>query len=212
MKRIYLFITLLVLISLGLFLYYKKNTIEFVDKKIAISSQLFCEQQWLEAKKTNASAYNNGPSNLITINVDSDPDKETLGLCSVSPNGKGKGDLIKTVFIIDDSKHENALLYSNTDYEFQRSVVFENLRSEDVDKDGVDEIIYKSYGWSSQGGANNVFLYSPLHKQLFLIIENIALDNNGKVTKKVSFSKNIEKSPKLFVQLLEKELNEWSAR
>ena len=103
-----------------------------------------------------------GPS--FYFNFDIDQDREIIGLCE--PDGWG-GYMVLFVLDKQNEKYEPVLVKDRGDAFVKRYYKFANLRIRDIDKDGIDEIIFEERGWYGGGGVFYLHLYSPKHQEWF---------------------------------------------
>lgn len=96
------------------------------------------------------------------LNFDIDEDKEIIGLCWTKETDK-KGLLI----ILDKQNNQYKPVLEKEGEKHQRHYIFENLKINDIDEDGIDEIIYKETGWYIAGGNSYLHLYSPKYQEWF---------------------------------------------
>ena len=96
------------------------------------------------------------------LNFDSDEDKEIIGLC-----WKGEYDKKGLLFVLDKQNNQYKSVLEKEGETYQRYYTFENLKTNDVDGDGIDEIIYEEEGWYIAGGRSYLHLYSPKYQEWF---------------------------------------------
>ncbi len=141
------------------------STFKFIEEEEYATALLFCLEKYKEHELVlevlRIEPYLQSASFL---NFDSDEDKEIISLCW---NGEysGKEGIL---FVLDKQNNQWKSVWEKEGGIDQRYFTFENLRINDVDNDGIDEIIYEERGWYGGGGNNYLHLYSPKYDEWFL--------------------------------------------
>jgi len=191
-----------------------KESTEFIIKEELIpEASEFCYQRkerlgayWYHCFEVLAAGDSEsyvGPS--FYFNFDEDQDKEILGSCEPDLWGgymvifvlDKKDDEYKTVLIKDRGKENYGQRYFN----------FADLRVRDIDKDGIDEIIFYESGWYGGGGDNYLHLYSPKYNEWFWRNDWWAIDiESGERSGGTNFSVNLDlEKYKVFKEFLLKQ-------
>ncbi len=119
----------------------------------------FCTRKGPSAFHGNYTGY----LSKLSMNFDNDKDKEIVGVCST-----GQSDKEGLLYVLDLSNGEYVSIFEEEgSIQHQRFYDFQNLMIKDVDKDGIDEIIYEGKGWAMSGGESWLKLYSPKYKEWF---------------------------------------------
>lgn len=119
--------------------------------------------------KAGQKFYNNDEVSYLSFNFDQDADKEILALCDKDTTKDQAKDYMSLI-VLDKKDNEYKVVYSS-DYEalaledaYPEGGYFRNLKLEDIDKDGIDEII-----WTN--GTTDVFkmvnIYNPKTNQSY---------------------------------------------
>jgi hypothetical protein len=123
------------------------------------------------------------------LNFDKDKDLEIACLCEGS-SGEG---LKIVLYILDKKNNEYKPVFEEKRVIVaQHEVYFEGLKAEDVDKDGIDEIIFSEDIWGALGGWSKMFLYSPLYKEWFWKKVSSERLESGERKLSTEFSPNLE--------------------
>ena len=121
------------------------------------------------------------------LNFDADGEMEILGVC------KGPGDFGMLLFVLDKKDSQYVPVLEKEGQVGQRYYTFQNLKTNDVDEDGIDEIIFEESAWYGGGGNSYVHLYAPKYQQWFWRDNWWAIDiGTGKRSEGVNFSPNLE--------------------
>jgi len=131
---------------------------EFTVKGTILAETAIAQSFCLEKYKEN----NFYLESVRFLNFDNDSDKEILGLC-----WKGEYDKEGLLFVLDKQNNQYKSVFEKEGETHQRYYTFENLKINDVDEDGIDEIIYEEKGWYMAGGDSYLHLYSPKYQEWF---------------------------------------------
>jgi len=105
------------------------------------------------------------------LNFEGSEKKDIVGTCD--PDGWG-GYGVLFVLVYKDGKYEPFLVEESIPA--QRSFDFADLKIEDIDQDGFDEIIYVGNAWAGYFVDRWVYLYSPSVNEWFFVKERESLD------------------------------------
>ncbi|MFA5431433.1 MAG: hypothetical protein WC319_00925 [Candidatus Paceibacterota bacterium] len=205
-KIVFILLTILVvilLITIPLFLKSNKNTNLEIKPEIINVSEATDESKYKEVAtkfcidrlkalssiaKEGQKVYNNTELEYLSFNFDQDLDKEILALCDIDTVvDRTNGSDYMALIILDKQEKEYKVIYSS-DYEvlaledaYPEGGYFRDLKINDINKDGIDEIVWRS-------GTSLVFtmvnIYSPKTNQYFNKTKD---DKTGKIT----FSDNL---------------------
>lgn len=105
------------------------------------------------------------------LNFESNDKKDIVGTCD--PDGWG-GYGVLFVLVYKDGEYEPFLVEERG--QVQRFFDFADLKVEDIDQDGFDEIVYVGNGWAGNFVDRWTYLYSPSANEWFFVNENESLD------------------------------------
>lgn len=167
------------------------STFKLIEKdKIKDTASDFCTGKSPSTFRDNYTGYINN----LFMNFDSDSDKEILGVCST---GDSKQDQEGLLFVLDlNNDKYMPVLEQEGSIQHQRYYDFQNLMIKDIDKDGVDEIIYEGEGWYMAGGDSWLKVYSPKYEEWFIKTKSWSLDETDPTGEKrkeeITFSSNLK--------------------
>lgn len=122
------------------------------------------------------------------FNFDEDEEKEIIGICWRGFEYDKEGIL----FVLDKQNNKYKSVLEKEGRIHQRYYTFKNLKVEDVDKDGIDEIIYGEIGWYLAGGNSYLHLYSPKYQEWFYRDNWWDVTTTGIRKEGIGFSPNLE--------------------
>jgi len=143
--------------------------------------------------KAGQKFYNNTEVEYLSFNFDQDADKEILTLCDRDTTVTKVKDYMALI-VLDKKDSEYKVVYSS-DYEalaledaYPEGGYFRNLKIEDIDKDGVDEIV-----WTN--GTTDIFkmvnIYNPKTNQSYSKTKDYK-------TGRITFSSNLTSETQVF--------------
>lgn len=121
----------------------------------------------------------------LFLNFDNDGDKEILGFCW---GELGKNGLL---FVLDKQDNQYKSILEKEGTSGQRHYNFQDLKINDIDGDGIDEIMYGEESWYMAGGDSYLYLYSPKYKE-WLYRDSWWDSTSGTKKEGVKFSSNLD--------------------
>lgn len=136
------------------------------------------------------------------LNFDQDLDREIIGLCRKPDE--------KLLFVLDRQNNQWKPVLEKKEILAKRHLVFEDLKIKDIDKDGIDEIIYRETVWYARVGNSFLYLYSPKYNEWFWRDEWWRIDIETEKTEGMYFSLNLDfEKFKIFKEFLQKHQVFW---
>lgn len=129
----------------------------------AATARSFCLERYKENDSYSEPWLKPYLESVVFLNFDIDEDKEIITLCWDGAYAEKQG----LLFVLDKQNNQWKSVWEKEGSIAQRYYTFENLTIKDIDKDGIDEIIYEERGWYLAGGNSYLHLYSPKHQEWF---------------------------------------------
>lgn len=213
-----IFITLIIivailLITVPLFLKDNKKTNPEVKPEITKTNEpaegayktlavKFCSDRLKSLSATakeGQKVHNNAELEYLSLNFDQDADQEILALCDADTAvDRVKGSAYMALIVLDKQEEGYKVIYSS-DYEalalddaYPEGGYFRNLKIEDINKDGTDDIIWKN---GTSLSFTRVSIYSTKTNQYFTKTKDYK-------TGKITFSDNLTPDLQVFKDYL----------
>jgi hypothetical protein len=177
------------------------NTNEPVEDAYKTIAVKFCSDRLKSLSSTakeGQKVHNNANLEYSSLNFDQDVDKEILALCDADTAIDRKGPGYMALIVLDEQDEGYKVIYSS-DYEalalddaYPEGGYFRDLKIEDINKDGVDEIVWKN---GTSLSFTRVNIYSPKTNQYFSKTKDYK-------TSKITFSDNLTPELQVFKDYL----------
>lgn len=149
--------------------------------------------------KEGQKVHNNAELEYLSLNFDQDADREILALCDTDTTiDRTKGSDYMAFIVLDKQEEGYKAIYSS-DYEalalddaYPEGGYFRNLKIEDINKDGIDEITWKN---GTSLSFTQVNIYSPKTNQYFSKTKDYK-------TSRITFSDNLTSEMQTFKDYL----------
>jgi len=144
-----------------------KSEDTFKEEKRFYSNEFTIKEKVEEGKVAESFCQDKGMilKKEFLLNFDNDEDLEIAVLCG---EGTSNGGLKMGLYVLDKQDYEYKLVLEEERIRVaQHEVYFENLKGEDIDKNGIDEILFREDYWGALGGCATLFLYSPHYNEWF---------------------------------------------
>jgi len=156
--------------SLHSFCYEQEKVI--YSNEFVVNAPIQAVADFCMSRKNNEQGFDaNYVGPAFYLNFESNDKKDIVGTCD--PNGWG-GYRVLFVLVYRDGEYEPVLVEEND--QAQRFADFADLKVEDIDQDGFDEIIYVGNAWAGYFVDRWTYLYSPSVNEWFFVKENEFLD------------------------------------